>query len=88
MYTVKFIRNYDAGGYVVHSFSVPHYEVYRRSQSSVVTVTLYPNLFDTDGVERHISDNESDYDVCFVENSRGKTIDHIQPTRLPKSAAA
>jgi hypothetical protein len=81
MFTLKFYKFMPEGDKAT-SISCPHYAVYRRKDSPIVTVTVYKDQLATEGVERHISDDPAPdsaghYSVCYVENMAGKTIDKI-----------
>lgn len=75
MYTVKFVKFHE-GATSTASFSVPHYQVHERS-NGVKSVTVYTALHDVGGIERHVSPHENDFDVCYVENEQGKTLERI-----------
>lgn len=53
--------------------SCHHYEVYERD-SGHTSIVIYPNMTKVGGVERHVSDDPSHFDKCYVENIAGKTI--------------
>ncbi len=79
MFTVKFLTFHESGSShesTQTSIQCPHYEVNAFDYGwSVVT---YPGMTNENGVERHVTTNDqlsSRYDVCFVENVAGKTID-------------
>lgn len=82
MFTLKFYKHINDGELVYDVLSCPHYEIQVRSDGSK-TVTTYPDTVKEGGVERQIrSENckfKGDYDVCYVENMHGKTIDTIRP---------
>ena len=80
MFTLKFIKFTDEGE-MISNISVPNYQVFKRNYSDVITVGVYETLFDVDGVERHISSSDRDYDVCFVTNVQGNTIDCIKAVK-------
>lgn len=77
MYSIKFYRTTEDGTSLnteCHSFSCPHYSAYTR-ENGTTSIIIYKDLFDTEGVERHISKEDEHYDTCYIENIAGKTID-------------
>ncbi len=66
MFTLKFYSDESST-----CISAPHYETYHTDTS--ITVIIYKSLLKTDGVEYHIREN--DFNICFVENETGKTIE-------------
>lgn len=80
MFTVKFMNHYADGTCRESVVCCVHYEIYRRmGVDPVTTVTTYKDATVRSGVDRHVSPHPEDYDVCFIENSAGKTIDTIRP---------
>lgn len=89
MFTLRFYKNHEHG----RSQTViccAKYELFeRRSENAVATVTTHYKEFDpSPGVDYHIGKppiNQGSaqyYDVCYVENIAGKTIDTIRQDRL------
>ena len=88
MFNVKFCSFYDTSSTnqssTTTAISCPHYNIYKRNDGTY-TVTTYNTMTDIDGVERHImSDDQAKtsssqhYHACYIENSSGKTIEHIR----------
>lgn len=83
MFTLKFYRfNKDETSFQT-SISCPNYSVYMRTNNNH-TITTYNSMLDVDGVERHIvkeGEHEGSdplyFHSCFIENEKGKTIEHI-----------
>lgn len=75
MFTLKFCR-FNEGFDSTLSISTPVYEVYKKP-SSITLISIYKSPVLTDGVEYRIGGDDG-YDVCFVENLSGKTIDTIR----------
>lgn len=88
MFTLKFYR-YEENATTMCAISCPHYSVYDNGVEKLVTT--YKDHMDTTGVERTVGEklrggNTSEqpvaynvgYDVCYVENEAGKTIDTIR----------
>lgn len=72
MYTLRFIRH---GGESYRSYEAKSYEVSRPS-AEVVEVALFENSFDEEPYFEQIGAREP-YDICYVTNQAGKTIDKI-----------
>lgn len=70
MFSIKFFKDNDQ-----HVVSAPHYSIYKYDDGQV-GVTTYKDHLDTNGVERIVSSD--DFNVCFIENAAGKTIDRIK----------
>jgi hypothetical protein len=68
MFSIKFFKDNNE-----NTVSAPHYSIEKYEHG--VGITVYKNYYDDDGVERIVG--EDDYDVCFIENSAGKTINRI-----------
>lgn len=88
MFTLKFCSYFEEGGSTESVIACPHYEVYQH-RNGAITITTYKNMTITDGVSRQLcteskldEDNHSYYQVCFVLNSEGKTIDTIRPEKV------
>lgn len=89
MFILKFFNYYESGASRYKAIACPHYTVYEHTNSAV-TVTVYKNLLETDGVEYHLChrdlitqfSNETEHfyhEQCFIENADGKTVDVIRP---------
>ncbi len=80
MLTLKFFRSRSSGSQeATETFttsdvvSCVSYDVYERPNGHISIVT-YPGMTKLGGCERHVSDDERDFDSCYVENIAGKTI--------------
>jgi len=105
MFTLKFYKFHSIdGSSTTTSISCPMYDKYKRANGSY-TITTFNSMVSTNGVERHVCNEDNDpssntvsvsggtneividramnftatFDNCFVENDKGKTIDHIHP---------
>jgi len=83
MFTVKFYKHREENEAPEYnentSVSCQSYTHYKTSTSE--TVTVYKGMTQTDGVEYHVNDGHNlAYDICYVENSSGKTIDSMGKT--------
>lgn len=96
MFTVKFYKFNKEGQEISTVIACPNYSVYNRNNGHI-TITTYPTMFNENGVERNVVSSEykitpDQYDryfnVCFVENEKGKTIEHIKQPELPKEQAS
>ncbi len=84
MFTLKFYRSEGSNGTKSSKFqtsiSCPNYSVFTRPNGSI-TITTYPTMKDTDGVERQIRESVTEHNTdnsfmeCYVENEKGKTIE-------------
>lgn len=77
MFTIKFF--YDEDNYNV--VSAPHYNVFRNHKTGVVEVTIYKDFTTQSGITYRVSREDIDipsWKYAFIENSSGKTIDHIK----------
>lgn len=92
MFHLKFRRVLEEG-VAETNISCPHYESWlinpQPDQSlNHSDVAVYKDFTGKDGVEYHVGGpRENAYDVCFVTNDAGKTIDRIGPFNDPKEAA-
>jgi len=88
MFTVKFCTYFDQDGFTSTSISCPHYKIYKRKNGSFA-VTTYKDMTDLDGVDRLVMNDKlakegrhpegiAHFHACYVENSAGKTIEHIK----------
>lgn len=85
MFNLKLIRHGSDGDYTTR-ISVQHFDTHIRNSQEVsnlpVGATIIP-MFPNGGVEFHVGNcrppGEPVFDVCFVENDEGKTIDRIGP---------
>lgn len=86
MFTLKFFQFLEDNCTRQNTISCSHYEVVKDKHKTVVIV--YKDFIGKDGVEFPICEkikpiNGSDvhvdtgYNVCYIENSSGKTIDRI-----------
>lgn len=82
MFTLKFYRTIDDDNSLIRCISAPHYEAHKREH--FYTITIYKDFYSLDGVEYQINHHEGSYDVCYVENERGKTIEKYVPS-APKN---
>lgn len=79
MFTIKIYSsedNYDV-------IEAPHYNISKLNMpDGVVTeITIYKNYFTTEGVSYRVSSADLEvphFKYAFIENSNGKTIDHIR----------
>ena len=89
MFTLRFYKNREEGR-TQTVVCCARYEVYeRRNENAVVTITThYKELEDSPGVDHNIGKHPNNqgsggyYDVCYVENIAGKTIDTIRRSRV------
>lgn len=75
MFTLKF-RNVKQNSEVVVAA-----QLYQKNKlpTGSVSITVYKGALLTDGVEYQISgDHPQGFDVCFIENQAGKTIDCVR----------
>lgn len=80
MFTIKLYKTYsDYTESKQKCISCPSYEVYKRDSKGLVNITIavFPNFKDTEGVEFHLGEHDDYYDVCFIENEKGKTIERL-----------
>lgn len=87
MFTLKFFQNFTDGSSRQDVVTCSHYEIVSPTDKDVIYVITYPDHINKGGVEREVSkcgapDAESvhpddPYDVCFIENLAGKTIDRV-----------
>ncbi len=86
MYSVKFFKYDKEGAETETGVECPHYSIYNNN-NGLITVTTYPTMSDEGGVERHVASVELQrdalkslcyYNICFIENEKGKTIQHIK----------
>ena len=82
MFTLKF---YTGGNYEVisvHSYQVDYRHTNEQARAVGSTIIAYSGEFRQGGVEYHMGANcrpdSVSPDICYVENSAGKTIDKIQ----------
>ena len=88
MFTVKFINFYDDGTQVENCIRCVHYEA-RRTSEGAWGITVYPGMTATDGVEwwvrePHDAQGPTSFQVCYVENEAGKTVDKYTLPRTKK----
>lgn len=77
MFTIKLF--YDNYSYNV--LSAPHYNIYRNTETGVTEITLYKDHSSQNGTTYKVSGKPLQvphWDYAFIENSSGKTIDHIR----------
>ena len=78
MFTIKFYN--DDNGYNV--LSAPHYSVntFHTDEGYVTEITMYKDMTTQNGVTYRVANELSvpHWKSAFVENSSGKTIDHIR----------
>lgn len=85
MFTVKFFMLDDEGAEHQTSISCSNYSVHNNNKG-LVTITTYPTMTDENGVERHVAavglehpvKKLNYFNICFIENEKGKTIQHIK----------
>lgn len=84
MFNVKFVNFYDSNEnhkQSTHGISCSHYAIDKFENR--FEVTCYPNMTDVGGVTRKVLVNNSEcpegvmYQACYIENSKGKTIEHV-----------
>lgn len=76
MFTVKAFRFYGEEGSSQDVFSCQSYQIYERPNGSY-EVSVYKGLTKADGVCFNVSKEGEHYNLCYIENSAGKTIDKI-----------
>lgn len=79
MFTIKIYKSPD--NYEV--LETPHYNIsnFERPEGKVTEITIYNNYFTMEGVSYRISASDLEvphFKYAFIENSNGKTIDHIR----------
>lgn len=93
MFTVKLLKHDTSGCATVKSssFSCPHYEVYYEGSRAVVVVHSKTG---DEGIEHIIHTSKTEpftynhaFDMAYVENEAGKTIDRIGPFTRPSMEA-
>lgn len=81
MFTVKLLRLPTEGPTYQKSISCEAYDVYTvplEGGDEAITITTYAKLLGDVGVEHHIGGSRDGvFDVCYVENQAGKTIDRF-----------
>ena len=81
MFNVKFCNFYEDGSESTAGISCPHYSIYKGKNGSYEVVT-YKTMTDTDGVSRGVGNHDSDktlqFQVCYIENAQGKTVETIR----------
>lgn len=80
MFTIKFYNEPDEYNVV----SAPHYDVRKVSSErdgDVFIISVYKDYTTLNGVEYRVALDlpVMHWKYCFIENSSGKTIDHIRP---------
>ena len=94
MFNVKFITVFDDGTSSQTSIICPNYAVYKRSNG--YTITTYPTMTDTNGVDRYVCElypltrdslpkPVGSFGSCYIENAAGKTIDSFHAHEFSKS---
>ena len=92
MFTLKFCNYYETGDSSVATLCCQHYNVYQFKNR--VEITLYKDFTSENGVTYTIADEDIDkprWQVCYVENINGKTIDKIRPyhdNRIPQDCCS
>lgn len=76
MFTLKFIKNYDSGQTRTAAVACPAYEFVTFGEG--ITVLVFKDFVQENGVSYFVGGREDSFDVCYVENQAGKTIDRIQ----------
>ncbi|HHZ96561.1 MAG TPA: hypothetical protein EYN67_13650 [Flavobacteriales bacterium] len=85
MYSVRFLGVDKTGAHIELGISCPHYAIHNNN-NGVITITTYAFMADTIGVDRCIysADTKAEkgntspsFDVCYIENDRGKTVKTI-----------
>lgn len=79
MFTIKIYN--DENSYEV--IETPHYHISKYSADGfdVVEITAYKSYLTTDGVSYRLCSNDigvPHFKYAYIENSSGKTIDHIR----------
>lgn len=80
MFTIKFYNSPDEYNVV----SAPHYDVRKvglAEENTVYVITVYKDFTTVNGTEYRVATDipVEHYKYCFIENSSGKTIDHLRP---------
>ena len=74
MFTLKFYKSFEEGTSSEKVVCCQLYTVYTRSSNSY-SVSI-------DGVDYNVSTKDGDYELCYIENSAGKTINKIRTPHL------
>lgn len=79
MFTIKIYSSED--NYEV--LEAPHYNIskFKTEEGLVTEITIYKNYLTTEGVSYRLSASDLSvphFKYAFIENSNGKTIDHIR----------
>lgn len=79
MFTIKLYNSEDS--YEV--MEAPHYHIsnLKTKEGLVTEITIYKNYFTTEGISYRVSSADLEvphFKYAFIENSNGKTIDHIR----------
>ena len=80
MFTLKFCNYYDDYTRSETILCCPHYNVYRYKGK--IEITLYKDYTSAEGVTYTLADKDIGipyWEVCYVENVNGKTIEKIKP---------
>lgn len=89
MFTVKFISIYGDVEETTTAVSCPHYSAYRM-KNGAYEIVLYKDFTSCDGVAYFLSSEDIGrpyYQVCYVENQTGKTIETFRPTNNSKASS-
>lgn len=79
MFTIKLYKNEEDGTHKTTALACPHYDSYDHTDGSFALI-LYKNHLAINGTEYHInSPRPESYDIAYVENEMGKTVDRIGP---------
>jgi hypothetical protein len=88
MFTLRFFKDpYENGALSNTVVCAKSYQNYTRPDGSH-EVVLFESMVQVDGVAYNVSKDEKDFQHCYVENSEGKTIDHIKHTSHGVALAA
>ena len=79
MFTIKIYSSED--NYEV--LEAPHYNIskFKTEEGLVTEITIYKNYLTTEGVSYRLSASDLSvphFKYAYIENSNGKTIDHIR----------
>lgn len=79
MFTLKFYRFYTDGSSNSSVVATSHYSVYTRKEGTC-EIVIYEKNTEVEGVAYQVGSNQAltDYDICYIENQSGKTIDCIK----------
>lgn len=85
MFTLKFMSFYDDSSYSETCVTCPHYAVYYHAGSNYYEISVYKSFTSTEGVVFNVASKDigkAYWDVCYIENEAGKTINKINCGKL------